>query len=86
MFSANTENGPVTPRIVRGCREKLLVSERAVSTTQVYEQTENYATQTSTKDNLYCAICHSCEYIQIACKGDTGQNVREEHIHRAGKN
>ena len=66
--------------------EKLLVSEKEVSIGQVNEQTEYHATEASTKDDLYCAICHSCEYIQIACKSNTGQNVREEYIHSTGKN
>ncbi len=94
MFSARTEKGPVTPRIVNGWIENLhgqRILDRKITTTlrihtivetQWFDlQAENDTAQSSTEDYLNRAPWLPCQFIQIAGESDARQEVCEKHIY-----
>lgn len=88
MFSAKTEKGPVTPRMVRGWIENLLSltrQEKTVSTGDRDIQGENDSIQTCTEHNLDRAPAPACQDMQVTGEGNAGQKIREKDVNSTGK-
>ena len=87
IVSARTENGPVTPRMVKGWLERLVCSS-AVSShrTMTVTHMENMSPHNPVL-NITSIVPHVCpvKYIQMARKCNPRQDVRKEDIDRTGK-